>query len=65
MPSMICSSSGVPSVTLTNACVSPRVNKVEPCCRGTKLGTIVIWRMSVYARPSARLPSRMHSRSTS
>ena len=34
MLSMICSSSAVPSVVTTSACVSPRVKSAEPCVRG-------------------------------
>ncbi len=61
---MICSSSGVPSVQETSACVSPRVKSTEPCWRGMKLGRIVISRTSSSLRPSMRLPCRHISRST-
>ena len=32
--SVLCSSSVIPKVVTTNACVSPLVNKAEPCVRG-------------------------------
>ena len=61
---MICSSSGVPSVVLTRAWVSPRVKSTEPCWRGLKFGAIVISRMSSHLRPSMRVPERIAARST-
>ena len=38
---MICSSRPVPSVAVTSACVSPRVNSAEPCVRGSTPARIV------------------------
>ena len=52
--SMRCSSSLVPSVTVTSACVSPRVNSAEPWVRGSTPVSMVIWRISSNARPSGR-----------
>ncbi len=68
--SMRCSSAFVPSVVTTSACVSPRVNRQEPCVRGSVPTSIVIGRIWSGLRPSARTPSsriiaRNWSRSTS
>ena len=52
--SMRCSSSLVPSVTVTRACVSPRVNSAEPCVRGSTPTSQSILRISSNARPSGR-----------
>ncbi len=51
---MICSSLPVPKVATTNACVSPRVNKAEPCVRGNTPVRIVIGRTVRVSRPSIR-----------
>ena len=55
--SMRCSSREVPSVVVQMACVSPRLNSVEPCMRGRKPTSIVIGRTVVRSRPSTRWPS--------
>ena len=54
--SIFCWSSAVPSVAVTSACVSPRVNTAEPWVRGSTPTSIVIGRISSKARPSSRLP---------
>ena len=41
---MYCSSSPVPSVATTRACVSPRVKSAEPCVRGSTPTSEVIGR---------------------
>ena len=46
---MIFSSSDVPSVAATSACVSPRVKSAEPWARGSTPTSIVIGRMSFVA----------------
>ncbi len=51
---MRCSSSLVPSVTVTSACVSPRVNSAEPCVRGSTPTSLAMLRISSKARPSGR-----------
>ena len=56
MLSMICSSSAVPSVVTTRACVSPRVKSAEPCVLGRTSISHVIGRMSVADRPSVLTP---------
>ncbi len=64
--SMICSSVPVPSVVTTKACVSPRVNKAEPCARGRIPTSATIGRTSTVLRPSIRPPVlRMPPRTTS
>ena len=62
---MIWASRIVPSVTLTIACVSPRLNRAEPCVRGSRPTSHEIGRTSVSPRPSGRLPSRIILRTTS
>ena len=58
--SMICSSRPVPSVTVTSACVSPRVNSAEPWVRGSTPVRMVIGRTVRVSRPSMRgSPSRI------
>ena len=52
--SMICSSRAVPSVATTSACVSPRVNRTEPCVRGSTPVRIAIGRTVRVSRPSMR-----------
>ncbi len=52
--SMICSSCFVPSVAVTSACVSPRVNSAEPCVRGSTPRRISIGRIVRVSRPSMR-----------
>ena len=52
---MICASRPVPSVVVTSACVSPRVNSAEPCVRGstpvfTVIGRTVLHVAAVDAR---------------
>ena len=44
---MCCSSWLVPSVVVTSACVSPRVNSAEPCVRGSTPTSQVMARMSL------------------
>ena len=57
---MICSSRPVPRVTVTNACVSPRVKSAEPCVRGSTPTRTVIGRTVRVSRPSMRgSPSRI------
>ena len=57
---MNCSSSPVPSVATTSACVSPRVNSAEPCVRGSTPTSATIGRTVFRSRPSMRMPvSRM------
>ena len=51
---MRCSSSLVPSVAVTSACVSPRVNSAEPCVRGSTPTSMSILRISSNLRPSGR-----------
>src|SRR5262245_10829965 len=64
-PSIFWASSAVPSVQVTRACVSPRVNTAEPCVRGSTLVSIQIGRTSSNLRPSRRTPrSSTSSRST-
>ena len=53
---MICSSWPVPSVTVTSACVSPRVNSAEPCERGRTPTSETIGRTVLVSRPSTRTP---------
>ena len=61
--SMYCSSSPVPSVATTSACVSPRVNSAEPWVRGSTPTSATIGRTVLRSRPSMRLPvSRMFQR---
>ncbi len=60
--SMIWASSEVPSVAVTSACVSPRVNSAEPCVRGSRPTSQEIGRISEKARPSSRRPAMMVSR---
>ena len=52
--SMRCSSSLVPSVAVTSACVSPRVNSAEPWVRGSTPTSTSILRTSSNLRPSGR-----------
>ena len=59
--SIICSSSPVPSVATTMACVSPRVNMAEPCVRGSTCTSDTIGRTVVRSRPSMRFCVRMMS----
>ena len=60
---MSCVSSDVPSVTVTSACVSPRVKSAEPWVRGRTPASIAIGRIWSNARPSRRLrPWRIVSR---
>ena len=57
---MICSSRPVPSVTLTSAWVSPRVNSAEPWVRGSTPTRTLIGRTVRVSRPSIRgSPSRI------
>ena len=56
-PSTRCSSIDVPSVDTTSACVSPLVNRAEPCVRGRKLTLHVIGLMSLRPLPSNLLCS--------
>ena len=58
--SMRCSSSLVPSVTVTRACVSPRVNSAEPCVRGSTPTSQSMLRISSKARPSGRRRRLQH-----
>ncbi len=51
-------SSEVPSVTVTSACVSPRVKSAEPWVRGRTPISTSMGRTSSNARPSRRLRSR-------
>ena len=53
---MNCSSSPVPSVATTSACVSPRVNSAEPCVRGSTCTSETIGRTVFRSRPSMRRP---------
>ncbi len=63
--SMYCSSSPVPSVATTSACVSPRVNSAEPWARGRMPTSDRIGRTVFTSRPSMRMPvSRMFQRTT-
>src|SRR6266446_1186017 len=58
--SMICSSRPVPSVTVTSAWVSPRVNSAEPWVRGRTPTRQLIGRTVRVSRPSMRgSPSRI------
>ena len=60
---MICASRPVPSVVVTSACVSPRVNSAEPWVRGSTPVCTVIVRTVCMSRPSMRgSPSRMRRR---
>jgi len=60
---MICASRVVPSVAVTSAWVSPRVNSAEPWVRGNVPTFTVIGRTVLWSRPSMRgLPLRMFSR---
>jgi hypothetical protein len=52
--SILCSSWPVPSVVVTIAWVSPRVNSTEPCTRGSSVGRIEIGRTVRVLRPSMR-----------
>jgi hypothetical protein len=52
--SMYCSSSPVPSVATTSACVSPRVNSAEPWVRGSTPTSETIGRTVERSRPSMR-----------
>ena len=62
---MYCSSSPVPSVATTSACVSPRVNSAEPWARGRTPTSATIGRTVFTSRPSMRAPvSRMFQRTT-
>ena len=62
---MNCSSSPVPSVATTSACVSPRVNSDEPWARGSTPTWLSIGRTVFTSRPSMREPvSRMFQRTT-
>jgi hypothetical protein len=55
----------VPSATTLSACVWPRVKSAEPCVRGSRPASIVIWRISRSLRPSGRfLWTAMRSRMT-
>ncbi len=54
--SIFCWSSEVPSVTVTSACVSPRVNTAEPWTRGSTPTSDQIGRISSNLRPSSRTP---------
>ena len=56
IPSMCCASWLVPSVVVTSAWVSPRVNSAEPCVRGRMPASQVMVRISAGPRPSMRLP---------
>ena len=47
----------VPSATLERICVSPRVNRAEPCTRGAMSISVSIGRISSWARPSGRFLS--------
>jgi len=47
----------VPSATLDMICVSPRVNRAEPCERGAMSISVSIGRISSWARPSGRVLS--------
>ena len=58
--SIFCASSAVPSVQVTSACVSPRVNTAEPCVRGSTPVSIQIGRISSNLRPSRRTPRVEH-----
>ena len=53
---MNCSSSPVPSVATTIACVSPRVNSAEPCVRGSTCTSETMGRTVFRSRPSMRRP---------
>ena len=44
----------MPNVATTKACVSPRVNKAEPCVRGNTPVRILIGRTVRVSRPSIR-----------
>ncbi len=62
---MYCSSSPVPSVATTRACVSPRVNSAEPWVRGRRPTCERMERTVWRSRPSMRAPvSRMELRTT-
>jgi len=54
--SINCSSSPVPSVVTTSACVSPRVNRAEPWARGSTPTSATIGRTVLVSRPSMRWP---------
>ena len=58
--SIFCSSSAVPSVQVTSACVSPRVNTAEPWVRGSTPVSVQIGRISSNLRPSRRTPLLEH-----
>ncbi len=51
---MIWMSSEVPRVQVTSAWVSPRVNRADPCVRGSRPTSQVTLRISSKARPSRR-----------
>ena len=64
--SIICSSCPVPRVATQSACVSPRVNRAEPCARGRTPTSAMIGRTVRVSRPSMRRPvSRMALRTMS
>ena len=50
----------MPSVTVTSACVSPRVKTAEPCTRGSTPTSDQIGRISSNLRPSRRTPLLEH-----
>src|SRR4029450_214655 len=54
--SIFCASSAVPSVQVTSACVSPRVNTHDPCVRGSTPASIQIGRISSNLGPTRRTP---------
>ncbi len=58
--SIFCASSAVPSVQVTSACVSPRVNTAEPWTRGRTPVSIQMLRISSNLRPSRRTPLVEH-----
>ena len=58
--SIFCASSAVPSVQVTSAWVSPRVNTAEPWVRGSTPVSIQIGRTSSNLRPSSRTPCVEH-----
>ena len=61
--SIFCSSRAVPSVAMTSAWVSPRVNSAEPWVRGSTPVRIAIGRTVRVSRPSMRgSPSRICER---
>ena len=54
--SIFCASSAVPSVQVTSAWVSPRVNTTDPWTRGSTPVSVQIGRISSNLRPSRRMP---------